>query len=767
MIASSNRIRKLSALTGALFAFGLAGAMPAPASAADTAVSLTFKDTLISQYAARQILADHGMNGTFFVNSGLVLNRAADVTGRMSWRQISDLASDGNEIGGGGLTRTNLVGLSDAQLQAEICDDRDELARRGYAPASFGYPFGSDHNATTEAKVQQCGYESARSVGGVGSGSEPKAEPIPPANPFATRTRGQVDETDTLADIQSWVTEAESSGGGWVQLLIHSVCADPGCSITPANLDALLDWLQLRQGSGTEVKTVREVMTGTDQPQPRPFLDATISLTFDDGLDDHYDFARPALAANGLQGTFYINSGRIGEDTTRFMSWSEVNALANAGHEIGGHAMEHDSLVGLPEDELEEQICGDREEIIDRGIDGDQTPVSFAYPRGEHDQAAKDMVQDCGYSSARWTEGLKWYTRTSRCQFLSCPFDEQIHPLDPYKVRTVGSFGTVDNDVERYKQTVRNLEDSGGGWIPLLFHEICPGPNPNTSGCPEENSSTTPELLNEFLDWLADREATHGTEVKTVEQVMTGPAEPRAPVDTTDPVSQIRCDGSPCTSQISGDPVSVTLSATDAGGSGLAEIRYTTDGTLPTGSSPVYSGPISVTQTRTIRWRASDNHGNVEQLRSQLVQIQGPVDDSPPVSSIECDGVPCQGGFYDQAVSATLEATDTGGSGVKEIRYTTDGSNPTAAGQVYTGAINVAVTTTIKFRAEDNAGNLEAPQSETIQITPPAAPPAGQGDDGVAGVKHGKRCKKPKKPKAKRATAAKRKKKCKKPKRRF
>ena len=199
-----------------------------------------------------------------------------------------------------------------------------------------------------------------------------------------------------------------------------------------------------------------------------------------------------------------------------------------------------------------------------------------------------------------------------------------------------------------------------------------------------------------------------------------GPAEPRAPVDTTNPVSQIRCDGVVCSSGVSPDPVSVTLSATDAGGSGLKEIRYTNDGTVPTGSSPIYTGPIPVTQTRTIRWRASDNHGNVEQLRSQLVQVAGPVDSQPPVSSIECNGAPCQAAAYPSAVSATLEATDTGGSGLKEIRYTTDGSQPTGLSPIYSAAIQVAQTTTIRFRAEDNAGNLEVPQSQTIQIAPPA-----------------------------------------------
>src|SRR5262249_34655647 len=45
------------------------------------------------------------------------------------------------------------------------------------------------------------------------------------------------------------------------------------------------------------------------------------------------------------------------------------------------------------------------------------------------------------------------------------------------------------------------------------------------------------------------------------------------------------------------DPFTLTLSA----GSGQAQIHYTTDGTLPTEASPVYSGPISVNNTLQVR----------------------------------------------------------------------------------------------------------------------------------------------------------------------
>src|SRR6185436_19773961 len=37
-----------------------------------------------------------------------------------------------------------------------------------------------------------------------------------------------------------------------------------------------------------------------------------VSFTFDDGIKTQAALARPALAAHGMHGTFYINSGNVG-----------------------------------------------------------------------------------------------------------------------------------------------------------------------------------------------------------------------------------------------------------------------------------------------------------------------------------------------------------------------------------------------------------------------------------------------------------------------
>jgi peptidoglycan/xylan/chitin deacetylase (PgdA/CDA1 family) len=192
------------------------------------------------------------------------------------------------------------------------------------------------------------------------------------------------------------------------------------------------------------------------------------------------------------------------------------------------------------------------------------------------------------------------------------------------------------------------------------------------------------------------------------------------PPDTTPPTSSILCntsksDDGGCISGYYNSPVPVTLQASDdVGGSGVASIKYTLDGTDPsTTNGTVYNGQFTVGQTATVKWRAFDNAGNAEAVHSQLIQI----DNQAPTSAIQCSSATCVSTYYSSAVGVTLSATDTGGSGVGDIIYTTDGSDPTTRnGNTYLGGFSVTSTTTVKWRAYDNAGNAEAINTQQINI---------------------------------------------------
>jgi peptidoglycan/xylan/chitin deacetylase (PgdA/CDA1 family) len=416
--------------------------------------------------------------------------------------------------------------------------------------------------------------------------------------------------------------------------------------------------------------------------------ETVVSLTFDDGWANQLN-AAPILAEHGMSGTFYINSNSIG--TSGRLSWAQLDALNAAGHEIAGHTLDHVDLTTVTETEARRQVCEDRANLINHGF----VVPNFAYPFGEFNSAAKTVVQECGYSSGRGAFGLRNITATTDTR----PHAERIPPLDRYGIRTPCCINSTIT-AGMLQNYITQAENGGGGWVPLVLHRIC-------DACGDaEAPSMSPATLEALLDWLQPR-ASQGTVVRTVGQVISG--------DSQAPASAIACDGAVCSSGWYGDSVSVSLAAAD-GGSGVAVIRYTLDGSEPTASSAAYGGPFSVSATTTVKFRAWDNAGNVEATQSQLVQVAiAPPDTEAPTSSISCDLAPCSSGWYSDPVSVSLAAAD-GGSGVAVIRYTLDGSEPTASSAAYGGPFSVSATTTVKFRAWDNAGNVEATKSQLIQV---------------------------------------------------
>ena len=235
----------------------LAGA--AKAAAAPTVVSLTFDDGTATEYQSRALLSSHGMHGTYYINS----SRLGSDSYYMTWAQVDDIAADGNEIGGHTAYHIDVPQTDATEAARQVCNDRVNLINRGYSVRSFAYPFGS-FNATAKAIVSNCGYNSARTTNQF---VPPPSETMPPQDPFAIRVAGAAATSISLATLQSYVTKVEQNGGGWAPLVFHQICnACDANAITPADFAAFLDWLQAREGSGTVVKTVGEVIGGAAQP---------------------------------------------------------------------------------------------------------------------------------------------------------------------------------------------------------------------------------------------------------------------------------------------------------------------------------------------------------------------------------------------------------------------------------------------------------------------------------------------------------------------
>ncbi|HET9256571.1 MAG TPA: polysaccharide deacetylase family protein [Pseudonocardiaceae bacterium] len=241
-----------------------------PTDTGPTIVSMTFDDAWAEQNVAADILHKHGLNGTFYVISGVV-----GTPGHFALGDLRRLVSQGNEIGGHTVSHPHLSELPADEARRQICADRTALVGWGLRVTSFAYPYGS-YNRSIEAIAADCGYNSARIASGIrrpwtspGQCERcPLAETVPPADPYAIRVPPAIDPSWTLAEMQRAVTNAEDHGGGWVVLAFHHVRDDHSpLSVSPAVLDGFTAWLAQRKASGNvRVATVDHMIRGVVRP---------------------------------------------------------------------------------------------------------------------------------------------------------------------------------------------------------------------------------------------------------------------------------------------------------------------------------------------------------------------------------------------------------------------------------------------------------------------------------------------------------------------
>ena len=128
---------------------------------------------------------------------------------------------------------------------------------------------------------------------------------------------------------------------------------------------------------------------------------------------------------------------------------------------------------------------------------------------------------------------------------------------------------------------------------------------------------------------------------------------------------------------------SVTISTTTSG----ATIYYTTDGTVPTSSSAVYSSAVSLGgtgTTKTLKAIAISATTSVSVVASAAYSFSFPAAASPTFSPAA--------GTYSSAQSVSISTT----TGSATIYYTTDGTAPTTSSSVYSSAVSLGGNGTTK-----------------------------------------------------------------------
>ena len=132
-----------------------------------------------------------------------------------------------------------------------------------------------------------------------------------------------------------------------------------------------------------------------------------------------------------------------------------------------------------------------------------------------------------------------------------------------------------------------------------------------------------------------------------------------------------------------GTAQNVTLSTSTAG----ATIRYTTDATEPTATSTAYSAPVAVSSTLTLRARGFKTGWSPSDAVTPSYWISAGTVATPTATPAA--------GTFTAAPLVTLASATSGAT----LRYTLDGSDPTATSPLYRYPFVVSATTTVKARA--------------------------------------------------------------------
>ena len=133
--------------------------------------------------------------------------------------------------------------------------------------------------------------------------------------------------------------------------------------------------------------------------------------------------------------------------------------------------------------------------------------------------------------------------------------------------------------------------------------------------------------------------------------------------------------------------VKVTLTTPTSG----ASIYYTTDGQTPTETSPKYKRAFTLTSNTLVKAIAVKTNMNPSAQASAWFSNSG----AASVSTVATPTITPNGGSFVSSMSVTMASATSGAS----IHYTTDGSSPTQSSSLYTGAISLTGSATVKAKA--------------------------------------------------------------------
>ena len=170
-------------------------------------------------------------------------------------------------------------------------------------------------------------------------------------------------------------------------------------SISPDQFSLHMQYLK---DHNFKVIPLSELMTAIKQQQALP--DKSVVITFDDAYLDILTNGKPILDKHGFPFTIFVNPSIVERNSSSYLSWQQLKAMADDGVIIANHGMKHDSLARIPEGLSEQAWLAENTQslLAAEQLIKEKTGQSwhyFAYPYGEYTPAIQQWVRENNFAA--------------------------------------------------------------------------------------------------------------------------------------------------------------------------------------------------------------------------------------------------------------------------------------------------------------------------------------------------------------------------------
>ncbi len=168
-------------------------------------------------------------------------------------------------------------------------------------------------------------------------------------------------------------------------------------SVTPETFRKHMGYLH---DNGFNVISLSEAVTALRNKQDIP--EKTVTITFDDAYLNIYENAFPILKKYNYPFTLFTATVPVDKRYKKFLSWGQINEMANAGATIANHTLEHGhSVEKLPGETKQQWLTR-----FQKDLEATETRIKektgqsvkmFAWTFGETTPELRGLLDDLGY----------------------------------------------------------------------------------------------------------------------------------------------------------------------------------------------------------------------------------------------------------------------------------------------------------------------------------------------------------------------------------